>query len=174
MTRHMRSRTITARKRESQWIQLCPTTTASNVAAATSVLIGSLSAGALALRPFTVVRTRFQAWWAGDQVAASEEPFAALGLIVVSDQASAAGVASIPSPISDADGDWFVYENLQSSVLFATASGFSGSEGKSSAVDSKAMRKVGPNEDIAVVVENGSSVFGGQIIVCGRMLVKLH
>ncbi len=91
---------------------------------------------------------------------------------VVSDSASAAGVASVPTPITQADADFFVYESLVTSFLFASAVGISdGNQGQR--FDSKAMRKVGIDEDIVVTVENGNATDGANIAFVGRMLVKL-
>ena len=56
-----------------------------------------------------------------------------------------------------------------------TAAGFESNAGSHTVFDSKAMRKVGANEDIAVVVENGAGGDNGAIIrIVGRMLVKFH
>ena len=91
-----------------------------------------------------------------------------------SDQAIAAGIGSVPNPITDTDAPWFVYEPLITSMIVADATGISGAAGTVIDVDSKAMRKIGPNEDLAVVVDNNSAVDGGFFWHGGRMLVKLH
>ncbi len=55
----------------------------------------------------TIVRVRGLLTVRTDQFAATEQAFGALGMLVVSDQASAAGVASIPAPYADLDQDQF-------------------------------------------------------------------
>jgi len=90
---HTRSRSgfITrngVRRRESIWLtggfQITGIATAS-----TAVFVASLNAAALALRPFTVVRTRGHLYLRSDQIAAAEAYDISYGMAVVSDQASA-------------------------------------------------------------------------------------
>jgi len=144
------------------------------VAANTQILSLVLNAAALALRPFTVVRTRAEILWTSDQQAATEGPFGAVGDIVVSDQASAAGAASVPDPLTDGDGDWFTYQPLIVKFQFASGVGFHPDAGAHFSIDSKAMRKVGINDDLITVVTNGDSTTGAEFSYVGRTLVKLH
>ena len=51
--------------------------------------------------------------------------------------------------------------------------GFNESVGSAYDIDSKAMRKVGPNEDVALMIEEVNA-FGAVVQTTGRMLVKLH
>jgi len=163
--------TRTPARREMVWI---PWTLGDFVIAANvGTLLGVLNAAALALRPFTIVRTHLLLTWDSDQSAASEVPIGAVGMIVTSEQATTAGIASIPTPVTEADADFFVYQPLMSSFSFATAAGFESHSGGYWTVDSKAMRKVGINQDIACVVEESNNV-GAFVGVQGRMLLKLH
>jgi len=82
--------------RESLWFD-GPVFNTNMGAASTAVLVSSLSAAALALRPFTVVRTRGSMFLETDQQAASEFYQAAIGCCVVSDQAVAIGVTAVPT-----------------------------------------------------------------------------
>ena len=145
------------------------------IGGAAKALLGSLNAAALALRPFTIVRVHLEIQWGTDQLIASESPIGALGWLVVSEQAVSAGAGSIPAPITQSDAPWFVWQALQESFMFITGTGTNA--GTSSAmhytVDSKAMRKVGVNENVAVIGENTSAV-GAIISVTGRFLLKLH
>jgi len=147
-----------------------------NVAAATAVLMASYNAAALALRPFTIVRTRAVVQWTSDQAAASEDPAGAIGEIIVSEAAAAAGVASLPTPTTEFDADWLFYQALMTSFTFADATGFQDVIGQAAfwTIDSKAMRKVGLDETAAIVVENTDAAFGAQAKILGRQLVKLH
>ncbi len=144
------------------------------VAANAKVLIATLNAAALALRPFTAVRTRLQLLWSSDQIATSENPFGGFGMIVVSDTASALGITAIPSPTGNPSGNWFVWEGLNTKLIVGTNVGFIEPAGQLVTVDSKAMRKVGDDEDIAVVVDNAHGTHGAQIQLIGRVLLKLH
>ena len=155
------------------WIGIDLSTTA--VAAGASVLFGLFDAAALALRPFTILRTRAAFHAESDQLAASETPHGAMGMIVVSDQAAAAGVASIPAPLANSDAPFFVWEPWIASVSLATAVGYSDPSGVNITIDSKAMRKVNNNEDMAVVVQNvADGGIGANVTMVGRMLVNLH
>ncbi len=144
------------------------------VAANTQVLLGTLSAAFLLLRPFTIVRTHLKVHWRVDQSGATETPNGALGHVVVNDQAAGIGVTAVPDPITNADASFFVWQPLITDILLATAVGFDTPAGSLEDVDSKAMRKVGPNEDMAITMANESASDGGIITIIGRMLVKLH
>ena len=140
----------------------------------TGVLLASMNAAALALRPFTIVRSRWAVHIETNQSAASEQYQGAIGAMVVSDQAAATGIGAIPKPLTNSDGDWFVHEPYAGSFTLGDATGFIESTGSGSLinVDSKAMRKVGNNEDLVIVAEGISN--GVVIAMIGRVLVKLH
>ncbi len=143
-------------------------------AASTAVLTASLNAAALALRPFTVVRTRLD--WAvrSDQVAASEIYGLALGFAVVSDQASAIGVTAVPTPFTDQGSDlFFLYEQIFGQIVILSAVG-QNEAGQLRQIDSKAMRKVNDDQDVVVVLESNTFEVGQASILGGRMLIKLH
>ena len=143
--------------------------------ASSSALIGQLNAAGLAMRPFTVIRTYLDLLLISDQVAASEFQQAAIGMAVVSDQAIAIGITAVPTPFTDAGSDlWFVHQFMSASFLFASGVGFDGSDGRGYNVDSKAMRKVNADQDLAIVIERSSLGAGVDVIVAGRFLVKLH
>ena len=143
------------------------------VAADAVVNLATFNAEALAFRPFTIVRTHILGNWGSDQLAASETPSGALGISVTSDQATS--ITGIPNPIANADSSSFiVWQPLLSPFLFGDATGFIEPSGQQFTIDSKAMRKVGPNETIRIIVENSSPTDGAIISMVGRMLVKLH
>ena len=96
-------------------------------------------------------------------------------MIVVSDQATDAGAASIPAPVNEVNAPFFVWEPWIVNFTVATAVGFESAAGYTSTIDSKAMRKVGVNEDIAVMVENSAGGDNGAVArIEGRILIKLH
>ena len=160
-------------RRTSIWLFIAPTSTLLS-GPSTTVLLGGLNAAAQALRPFTVVRTRGYWQISSDQVVASELQHAALGFCVVSDQAFAAGVASVPTPFAELGSDlWFSHDTLVSEFVFADASGFINA-GVGKDFGSKAMRKVEEGSNIAQVIEASAVSDGCQVTLAGRMLVKLH
>ena len=145
------------------------------VAANTRVVSLSLDAGGLLLRPFTVLRSRFEILWNTDQAAVTEMPIGALGVGVVNDVAAALGASAVPDPVSDANYDWFVHQGLLCQISIAgTVAGFQVPAGQSYTVDSKSMRKVGIADDIVVVSTNSDASVGAEISLAGRILVQLH
>ncbi len=162
-------------RRESLWLTQ-PMSNTVLAAASSAVLLGTLNATALQLRPFTVVRTR--GFWQikSDQTGATETYAASLGHAVVSDQAAAIGVTAVPTPETDRDSDLFyVYESMSSQFLFISGVGIEGANGTLLEIDSKAMRKVEGGQDLAITVENSALFAGGTAIVtASRILIKLH
>jgi len=159
-------------RRKTAWLASPDETALTGVAAAGVDFQGSLNAAALALRPFTIVRARGIVWVESDQIASIESPFGAFGMAVVSDQSVAAGVASLPSPITDEGSDlWFMYQHVATNWRFNTSGA---SPGNVYQFDSKAMRKVGIGQDIVLMFENADGSFGIRYVAKYRILVKLH
>ena len=160
-------------KRLSDWGFLTPGIS-TIAAASTATLVASLNAAALAIRPFTIVRTRGLLFSRSDQSAATENYGGAFGMAVVSDQASLIGVSAIPTPITDMGSDlWFVHEQAYGRMNFKDASGVF-EEGHTHRFDSKAMRKVNADQDIVFVVETPSFSSSWSVMSTLRFLVKLH
>ncbi len=172
MARRTRSRAIVSRAdRVPVWFNAswAATTLGGNA----KTLIAVLNAAALALRPFTIIRSRGVIHVESDQIAASEATVGALGMIVVQDEATAAGIASIPGPLTEVDAQFFVYEPFVNVLEFGDITGFVEPAGTFWSYDSKAMRKVALTEDLAVTAE--LNVGAGAVITgVGRILVKLH
>jgi len=159
-------------KRLTRWLDLTPAISAFTAEGGT--ILFSLTTEELALRPFTIVRSRIQVAIESDQLIASEFQVGAIGVAVVSDQAVAIGAAAVPTPITDIESDlWLVHQLLFSSFAFITAAGFD-QRIEQYAIDSKAMRKVEDGEDVVVVGELSSAGGGFNMFVGGRILVKLH
>ena len=152
-----------------------PPFTDTTVDTSTAVLLTSLNALALAMRPFTVVRTRGILGLLTDQVAATERQAMAYGQCVVSDQAIGIGVTAVPTPVSDSSSDlFFVFEELYSDfTAVATIDGFS-RVGSYHRFDSKAMRKVEDGQDVISVVEVPAASSGTRVLTFFRTLIKLH
>ena len=101
-----------------------------------------------------------------------EEQMIGFGIAVVSEQASIAGILSIPTPVLDSPSSlWFVHK-----FMFSHQNG--GAQIQQPAVvasiDSKAMRKVELGSDVVVVVEGASIGQGMTVVIGGRMLIKVH
>ncbi len=164
-----------AMRRETLWIggSFLNTTLGT---ANTANLLTSLNAAALALRPFTVVRTRGYWQIRSDQIGATELLQAAYGQCVVSDEAVAIGVTAIPTPSTDNNSDlWFVYEAAGAAFQFNSGVGVENWAGSAPlAIDSKAMRKVEDGQDLVEVIENSPLSDGVTIQTFTRTLVKLH
>ncbi len=159
-------------RRESLWLSIDPTS--STIAANGVVLIAVLNAAALALRPFTVVRTRGVFNTVTDQNAASEVYHGSLAMAVVSEQAAAIGVTAVPTPGTDRDSDlFFLYEEQMGEFTLGDATGFI-EEHLTKEFDSKAMRKVNNDQQVAIVAESETGGNGIIMRVAGRMLIKLH
>ena len=158
-------------RRQSLWIGF-----GSNQVTLTSLggtITHALNAAALALRPFTIVRTLFVFDLRSDQAAAVEQQAANFGIAVVSDQALAVGITAVPTPVTDIGSDLF----FAFIAMYADESSLTDRTRGSSKylLDSKAMRKVPDDADLAVVAEADTAVAAGCILrMTGRMLVKLN
>jgi len=119
------------------------------VAASTKVLLQTLSLSNPGIGE-TVRRTRGEVLL---DSASGGPQLGALGFVVVSDLAVAAGAASIPGPVTDSSDDgWFVWFPLMNHVV--SSGNFSQNPIE---FDSKAMRRVEEGFTIAVMVENASA-----------------
>ncbi len=148
-------------------------TAVGNLTSNAKTLIAELNAAALALRPFTVLRTRVEWNFRSDQVVANESPTGSIGMIVAKEIAVNIGVTAVPGPIAEVDADWFVYQGVTSPLRFVSATGIVDPAGTKYTIDSKAMRKVGPADDIVWVAELRNA--GGAVLnMEGRMLIQLH
>ena len=94
------------------------------VTAGVSTLVTVLNAAVLALRPFTIVRTWIVIYFDSDQAVATEFGQAVYSEQVVTDSASAVGIASLPTPITETEADYFVYQPLFQEFGFGDATGF--------------------------------------------------
>ncbi len=138
-----------------------------------STLIAVFNAAALALRPFTILRTRVSCNFRSDQTATTEDITGAFGMIVVKESAATIGITAVPTPLTEVDADFFVYQGMTAPFTSLTSVGFQDGVGVRYDIDSKAMRKVGTNDDVAVVMELRSTG-GAEINIEGRQLIQLH
>ncbi len=160
--------------RESLWVGFGEVIQALG-AASTAVITNAPNAALLALRPYTIVRTRGFVGLRSDQISASENYDMALGMCVVSDQANAIGVTAVPTPFTDIGSDlFFVHEILMGRFQFITGAGFDSLGLVWKQYDSKAMRKVNDDSQNIVVVESSTLGQGQVVHHAGRQLIKLH
>ena len=161
--------------RESLWLGIGETNTVL-AAASTAVLINSLNAVALALRPFTVVRTRGILAYRSDQVGVSENYQAALAFSVVSQQALAIGITAVPTGFSILGSDLFwVHQMMAGRFEFISGVGVSSPNAMQVVeYDSKAMRRVDDDQALAFTLESSSLSLGINVFHAARMLIKLH
>ena len=157
-------------RRQTEWIASADVAAFTTLAAATVVLDQSIVGSVVqSASPFTIVRTVGYIAVKSDQETAVEEPFGAMGAIVVQETARVAGVASLPDPITEEDDDgWFLYQGFAIEGLAAGSSGM-----KVFPFDSKAQRKVKDGDAVVFVVTNAHSTFGLQYVLKFRLLIKL-
>ena len=119
----------------------------------------------------TIVRVRGTLGVRPNDSSADQNVVGAYGIGIVSDQAFAAGAASMPGPWSDKDwGGWLVWMAIGFRYEFISGTGaLLGSVQQ--IIDSKAMRKVQQNETVVAVAESQAVAF--DIYDPWRMLVKL-
>ncbi len=163
----------TAPKRLMIWIgiNIAPVTFA---AGGGSALVGTLSAAALLLRPFTVIRSRGKFMVHTDNAAAGENQVGVFSNQVVTQAATSGGIAGIPTPLTEFEADYFVYEPFFSITSLQTTSVVSGNGQITYEFDSKAMRKVDIDDDLAAVVQSDAASDGFIFQLNGRLLLKLH
>ena len=138
-----------------------------------AILVATFNAATLAVRPFTIVRTHLTIGLFSDQAAAIERQRAAIGLAVVSDQASGVGITAVPTPVTDAASDlWMLHR-----WAFADESEVTDRTRGATflQIDSKAMRKVNADEDVVLVAESALNIGAGAVMaIAGRFLIKFH
>ena len=164
-----RSRFVKGPKRKSLWLQFVPV--GSTLTAPGGFIYFSLNSAALALRPFTIVRTRFIAMIRSDQTSVGEDQLGAMGIAVVSDQAVDIGITAVPTPLTDMGSSlWFTHEMLMNNGSKSA----DGGGGGVFQVDSQAMRKVEVGQDLVVVGEQSTVGQGFGLFLGGRILVKTN
>ena len=155
--------------RVTQWHGSTPRTALQTLAAATTKIDQFFVPGE---DPLTVIRVRGRLLVQTDQIAASESPFGAYGMGIVSAEAIAAGVASVPPPYTNNTWDgWLVHGYFAAPTIFGSAIGMHNLS-QTFEFDSKAMRKMDPGDRLAMVLQNGHSTDGCAYLWDFRLLVK--
>ncbi len=164
--RFPRGRSGQRSRRVSTWVAPADQDTVS-VASGASVIVASFDASGNGMLAPTIVRSRGEVAVRNTAFGADVVIGGAFGICVVSDEAFAAGTASIPRPFDDADwGGWFVWQSFESLFSFDDATGNLGVNNTSLRyqVDSKAMRKVSDGETIVMMAESQT----------GALVIAMH
>ena len=165
-------------RRQTLWGGSVPQTSQTSLAAATKQLFATFSVTTLETFtgvPATMIRNRGVLSIQSDQEAGDEAVHGAIGMAIVQGQAAAAGVASIPGPVTDSDWDgWALWMPFVHSLSFLTAASANQPAQSVFHYDSKAMRKINDNEAVVFVIENENAAFGLLFNWVGRTLFKLH
>jgi len=106
--------------------------------------------------------------------AAADNDWAIFGLIIATDEAIAAGGASLPSPVGSADGNWLwhQYVGLMDGVSTAANAASIGLNHVVT-IDSKAMRKVGRNQNVVLVGELATGEMASVQVIAGLRVLEL-
>ncbi len=163
---------VTPRKLNTNWGRTVPTTH-TTIAFGAKALIASVALSNVGINE-VVRRTRGVLGVYSDQSAAMEEQIGALGFIVVTDLAAAAGAASIPGPVTDANDDgWFVWMPFtQQCAVTVGGSAVNSNPPGNWHFDSKAMRRVEEGFVVAIMVENGGGANGMDVTLLTSLLAS--
>ncbi len=122
----------------------------------------------------TVLRIRGNLLLVATANAAQDDDVAGLGFIVASDNAIAAGGASLPGPINDPDAPWLWHQYVPLGVVAVTAADdtaigtFARVE-----IDSRAMRKATRNEGVVFMAELSTGEFASIQMTGGFRVLSL-
>ena len=168
-------------KRAMRWLGSTLRTGVQTVVAGGIVLDQSFAQAAITVvGDFTITRIRGILSVASDQVTLDEQPFGALGVMVVREAARAIGVTALVRPYDEAfDSGWMLHQYWRVSCHVSGSPTQEGSLIGSTwfthyELDIKSMRKVQSSDAIVVVIENASSSHGAQYLLDFRMLVKIQ
>ena len=158
-----------SQRRLTQWFRSADVSVYTSLGGSSAILDQQL---ANITEPVTCVRMRGSIDIISDQEIGIERPFGAVGACVVSDQALAAGVGSVPTPITDKDSDlWVMHQYFHAPVTHLSSVGYT-KVNQTFEFDSKAMRKIPADTTLIWVVESGSTV-GMRYLLQFATLIKL-
>ncbi len=121
--------------------------------------------------PITVMRTRGMISVKPTSDASDLVIAGAIGVCIVSTEAFTAGIASIPGPFDEGFwGGWLVWRSFCYDFRFGSGTGAQYPDWNFE-IDSKAMRKVSPNEVVVAVAESQAGAFS--LFHGVRTLIKL-
>ena len=173
MARRIQRRFQNQRRPNRDWSAINETVF-TTVAAATKVILASFVLKNPGIDE-TILRSVGSLAVASDQVATTEDYMGAFGMIIVTDTALAAGVVSIPGPVTDGDDDgWFTYVGFSQRFTFITGAGFHPAAATMLPIDSKAKRVLEEGQSVALVVENASATTGFIAALNLRILAQVR
>ena len=164
-----RGRAVVAPRRQTRWFGPADQGYVA-VATTAQVLVASLPIDLTSLVRPTITRTRGLISIKPELFSADVDIVGCFGAGVVSQEAFDIGITAIPGPFDDADwSGWYVWQPF--AFHFEETAGSSGLWSVELPIDSKAMRKVGPNEVLVFVAESQVGAF--RIALPLRTLFKL-
>ena len=111
---------------------------------------------------------------ASDTVA-NELQLGVFGIIKVTDVALAAGIASIPGPVTNIEDDWFIFQSFGFEVAVHSVIGVNPDHAYMIQFDSKAKRMIdGDGEAFAIVAENAHATHGFDMSIGVRILAQVR
>ena len=123
----------------------------------------------------TILRTVGGVAVASDQTAQTENQIGAVGMCLVTDTALAAGIASLPDPVTDFSDDvWFMYQPFAQLTRFNDATGINFNAMTWYPFDSKAKRIMHNGMSLVVVAANASATEGMFVTMIFRMLSQVR
>ncbi len=150
-----RARTRSGRRTDYIWEGATATVSGVDLTLNTATILSNNSQGLAR----TLMRSRGSIFLQLDAGGNDERVLIGLGLILASQEAVTAGVASIPKPIVEIEADWIWHSFVVLSSLAESAvTGDSSALWARVEIDSKAMRKVKPNQNIVLVAQVGQVV----------------
>ncbi len=166
--RFNRGRSFPPRQTQRDWARSVSTAQFAVAAGAKVLIVGFADAD----HDVTLRRSIGELFVVSDQSAATEVQAGAIGAVVVSDIAFAAGVASIPGPVTDRNADfWAMWMPFVMQSAGMTP-GDQGIESLNRFFDSAGQRKVPQGSTIAFVIENASGVNGFNALFAVSVLVS--
>ncbi len=121
----------------------------------------------------TIIRRRGLFSIQHSSASADSDVSGAIGTCIVNGEAFDAGVASVPTPVAEADDDrWFWHQYFSISNRFDSGPVQRGQANW--VIDSKAMRKLSSSDVMITVMENTAVTFSAQVWLQARTLFKLH
>ena len=134
---------------------------------------GFTAAGLVNVPKSTLIRVRGILGIRSDQNAGIEDAMGAMGIAVVTDAALTAGGASLPDPVDDSAGDfWQTWQAFVAPGLAGTSAAATTWQSMYT-VDSKAQRKLGDLDAIAIQIKNANVVGGLEFMFSLRFLFLL-
>ena len=172
MPQRFQNRQRSASRPNRTWFRIV-TTAIVNIPAASKVLIATGVLGNQGIDE-TILRTVGMLSIGTDNTAGNEAQVGAFGMTVVKDTAAAAGVASIPGPITEGGDDgWVLYVPFAQTWDAATAVGHT-VRSVQYPFDSRGKRIVSTGESLAIVCENAHATEGFDLLVVMRVLSQVR